>query len=92
MGAELHILKVEKLDACIRPFFTNSVTYRLDSRKYFNFVIMCYIMFINKLVELMAKHKSTYMHCYMYVAICFLVMSSYSCDLLMMSLYTHNIT
>ena len=25
--AELHILKVEKLDACIRPLFTNSVTY-----------------------------------------------------------------
>ena len=25
--AELHILKVEKLDACIRPLFANSVTY-----------------------------------------------------------------
>ena len=27
--AELHILKVEKLDACIRPLFANSVTYLL---------------------------------------------------------------
>ena len=26
--AELHILKVEKLDACIRPLFANSVTYK----------------------------------------------------------------
>ena len=26
--AELHILKVEKSDACIRPLFANSVTYR----------------------------------------------------------------
>ena len=25
--AELHILKVEKLDACIRPLFANSITY-----------------------------------------------------------------
>ena len=25
--AELHILKVEKLDACIRPPFANSATY-----------------------------------------------------------------
>ena len=25
--AELHILKVEKLDACIRPLFANSVTF-----------------------------------------------------------------
>ena len=24
---ELHILKLEKLDACIRPLFGNSVTY-----------------------------------------------------------------
>ena len=28
--AELHILKVEKLDACIRPLFTNSVTNVID--------------------------------------------------------------
>ena len=26
--AELHSLKVEKLDACIRPLFTNLVTYK----------------------------------------------------------------
>ena len=26
--AELHILKVEKLDVCIRPLFANPVTYR----------------------------------------------------------------
>ena len=28
LEAELHILKVEKLDVCIRPLFANSVTYR----------------------------------------------------------------
>ena len=27
IDAELHILKGEKLDACIKPLFTNSVTY-----------------------------------------------------------------
>ena len=27
--AELHLLKVEKLDACIRPLFANSVTYHV---------------------------------------------------------------
>ena len=26
-GAELHIFKVEKMDACIRPLFANPVTY-----------------------------------------------------------------
>ena len=27
LQAELHLLKIEKLDACIRPLFANSVTY-----------------------------------------------------------------
>ena len=27
LQAELHLLKVEKLDACIRPLFANLVTY-----------------------------------------------------------------
>ena len=27
LEAELHLLEVEKLDACIRPFFANPVTY-----------------------------------------------------------------
>ena len=27
LQAELHLLKVEKLDACIRPLFANPVTY-----------------------------------------------------------------
>ena len=31
--AELHIPKVEKLDACIRPLFTNSVTFVTESER-----------------------------------------------------------
>ena len=29
LQAELHLLKVEKLDACIRPLFANPVTYNI---------------------------------------------------------------
>ena len=33
LQAELHLLKVEKLDACIRPLFANPVTYLDPLRK-----------------------------------------------------------
>ena len=41
--AELHILKVEKLDACIRPLFTNSVTnidYQLNHERAISYYYM----------------------------------------------------
>ena len=34
--AELHILKVEKLDACTKPLFTNPVTYIVTAVQWFN--------------------------------------------------------
>ena len=63
---ELYILKVEKLDACIRPLFTNSVTYALAGHaSCYNHILVSLLASSGSHVDDNALHNSdhTYSMC-----------------------------